>query len=177
MDRRIILTGLAVTLTAPLIMRNTAFAAMVDPKSVMTEADFRNGVIGPAMLSLETSKIAVEKATNERAKIFAGYELGEAIAVTSVLKDLGTEAPPMDDMAKATLEKIQAASGAEFDEAYIQAQLENHVYLRDLAEGFLANSKSDEMPEKHGRHLATLSHAVFVEHVDITGRILAELQG
>lgn len=177
MERRTILTGMAVTAVAPLIFRGSAFAAMIDPKSAKTEADFRNGVIGPAELSLATSKIAVEKATNEHAKIFAGYELAEAIAVTKVLRELGTAVPEMDEKAKATLSKIESASGAEFDIAYIQAQLENHEYLRDLAEGFLANSSNDDVAEMHGRHLATLSHAVFVEHVDITSRILSELKG
>ncbi|SEP81880.1 putative membrane protein [Devosia sp. YR412] len=178
MDRRVILTGVAMTIASPLILRTAAFAAMIDPSAAKTEADFRNGVIGPAELSLATSKIAVEKATNEHAKIFAGYELAEAMAVTEVLRDLGTEVPEMDEKAKATLAKIEAASGADFDIAYIQAQLENHEYLRDLAEGFLANSSADntDMAEMHGRHLATLSHAVFKEHVDITTRILAELK-
>lgn len=178
MERRTILTGMAMTVAAPLIFRTSAFAAMIDPKTAKTEADFRNGVIGPAELSLATSKIAVDKATNEHAKIFAGYELAEAIAVTDVLRDLGTAVPEMDEKAKATLAKIQSASGDEFDMAYIQAQLENHEYLRDLAEGFLANSSpsNKDMAEMHGRHLATLSHAVFVEHVDITTRILAELK-
>lgn len=179
MDRRVILTGVAVVAATPFVLRTSAFAAMIDPKAAKTEADFRNGVIGPAELSLATSKIAVEKATNEHAKIFAGYELAEAIAVTEVLRDLGTAVPAMDEKAMATLSKIQSATSTEFDIAYIQAQLENHQYLRDLAEGFLANSSASnkDMAEMHGRHLATLSHAVFVEHVDITSRILAELQG
>lgn len=177
MERRVVLTGLALAAAAPFILSPVS-AAMIDPKMAKTEADFRNGVVGPAMLSLATSKIAVEKATNEHAKIFAGYELTEAIAVTTVLKDLGTQEPGMDEKAAATLEMIQSATGAEFDIAYIQAQKENHEYLRDLAEGYLANSDpaNADPAEAQGRHLATLSLAVFKEHVDITTRILAELQ-
>lgn len=179
MDRRVILTGMAVAAASPFVLRTAAFAAMIEPKMAKTEADFRNGLIGPAELSLATSKLAVEKATNEHARIFAGYELAEAMAVTEVLRDLGTAVPAMDEKAMATLTKIQSATGAEFDMAYIQAQLENHEYLRDLAEGFLANSSASnkDMAEMHGRHLATLSHAVFKEHVDITSRILTELKG
>lgn len=99
------------------------------------------------------------RATNEHAKIFAGYELTEAIAVTTVLKDLGTAEPPINNKGKAMLEKIQPATGKEFDLAYIQAQKENHEYLRDLAEGYLANSDANKADpaEAHGRHLATLT--------------------
>ncbi|MBC7458332.1 MAG: hypothetical protein H7235_08650 [Bdellovibrionaceae bacterium] len=53
------------------------------------EKEFRMGVIGPAELSLATSKIAATKASQKNAKEFAGFELTEAIAVTGVLKDLG----------------------------------------------------------------------------------------
>ena len=177
MDRRVILTGMAVAAASPLFVRST-LAAMIDPKSAKTEADFRNGVIGPAQLSLITSTLAVDKAKNEHAKIFAGYEMVEAIAVTSVLKDLGTVEPEMDAKGKMVLAKLQSSTGTEFDTTYIQAQLENHEYLRDLAEAYLANSPAgtSDPAESQGRHLATLSLAVFKEHVDITTRILAELK-
>lgn len=131
-----------------------------------TEKDFRMGVIGPAMLSLAASKLAVDKATDPTAKEFANFELREAIAVTTVLKSLKTPAAPMDAMARATLDKLQAASGAAFDKEYMTAQLANHEFLRDLAESYLTNSAgAKSMPEMHGRHLATLSLSTFKEHV------------
>lgn len=142
-----------------------------------TEKEFRMGVIGPAELSKIASQIAVTKATNKNAKEFAGFELTEAIAVTTVLTDLGTPVPAMDAKATATLNKIKsAAAGKDFDKAYIQAQLENHEFLRDLAQNYLSNAGHKTDPaESQGRHLATLSLAVFKEHVAITQRILGEL--
>jgi len=146
-----------------------------DPMAA-NEKEFRMGVIGPAELSLATSQIAVTKATNKNAKEFAGFELGEAIAVTGVLKDLGTPVPPMDAKSKATLEKIKSTpAGKEFDKIYIKAQLENHEFLRDLAQNYINKGKLSGMAENQGRHLATLSLAVFKEHVAITSRILKEL--
>ncbi len=141
------------------------------------EKEFRQGVIGPAELSLATSQIAVSKATNRNAKEFAGFELEEAIAVTTVLKDLATPVPPMDAKAQATLDKIKTTpAGLAFDKTYIQAQLENHEFLRDLAMDYLKNAAGKtDTAESHGRHLATLSLAVFKEHVAITKRILSEL--
>ena len=142
-----------------------------------TEKEFRQGVIGPAELSLATSQIASTKATQKNAKEFAGFELTEAIAVTTVLKDLGTPVPAPDAKAKATLAKIKSTpAGAAFDKAYIQAQLENHEFLRDLAQNYLKNSAGKTTPaESQTRHLATLALAVFKEHVAITKRILSEL--
>ena len=137
------------------------------------------GVIGPAMLSLATSQIAVDRARKADAREFAGFELPEAIAVTTVLKQLGTPVPPMDAKAQATLDKIRsAAPGAAFDRAYIDAQYENHVFLRDLATAYLGNSppNPNDMMEMHGRHLATLALATFKEHTMITRRIAHELR-
>lgn len=147
-------------------------------QTAMNEKEFRIKVLGPAELSLVTSQIAVDKATNMNAKEFAGFELTEAIAVTKVLKDLGTKAPQMDSKAKATLDQIKnTAKGLEFDKVYITAQLKNHEFLRDLAESYLKNSSSmkSNMAEMHGRNLATLALATFKEHVAITKRISEEL--
>lgn len=152
----------------------------VDPKPVTTEAEFRYGVIGPAELSLATCEIAVEKAQYKYAKEFANFELGEAIAVTTVLKDLGTPVPPMDEKAKAILEKLKSTpAGPEFDKAYIAAQLENHIFLRKHATDYLTHAPKEKgsSAEQQGRHLATLTAPVFQEHVDLTTRILDELKG
>ena len=85
----------------------------------------------------------------------------------------------MDAKAQATYDKIKAAAkGADFDRVYIAAQLENHEFLRDLAQSYLGNpapAKSD-IAEGQGRHLAMLALAAFKEHVAITKRIMGELK-
>lgn len=188
-DRRTILTGAAAALVAvPTIAmaqhhgetkNDPAAMPMPDVSGTRTHQQFAMGVIGPAELSLATSKIAVDRARKADALEFAGFELTEAIAVTTVLKQLGTKVPPMDAKAKAILAEIRAAApGAAFDIAYIDAQYENHVFLRDLAKAYLGNSPEnpDDMAEMQGRHLATLALATFEEHVLITRRIARELQ-
>jgi predicted outer membrane protein len=186
MHRRSVLLGIGAVAATTTVARaqtqkNTSPAGDASkPKAKpKNEKEFRMGVIGPAELSLVTSQIAVERATQADAKEFAGFELEEAKAVTAVLKDLETPVPEMDAKSKATLEKIKAApKGAAFDRAYIAAQLENHEHLRDWAEAYLSNSappKSD-MAEGQGRHLATLALATFKEHVAITKRITKELK-
>ena len=184
-DRRTILTGAAATLIAVPAMAqkqrrmgmDPAAMPMPDVSGTRTHSQFEMGVFGPAQLSLVTSQIAVDRARKADAREFAGFELTEAIAVTTVLKQLGNTAPPMDAKAQATLDKIRsAAPGAAFDRAYIDAQYENHVFLRDLATAYLANSDMNDMAEMHGRHLATLSLATFKEHTMITHRISNELR-
>lgn len=168
----------AVPLLASIVTSLTAEAAipLQGSPTAATEKEFRQGVIGPAELSLVTSQLAVSKATNKYAKEFAGFELEEAKAVTSVLKDLGTPVPAMDAKAQATLTKIKTTTGAAFDKAYIQAQLENHEFLRDMAQDYLKNSMGKTSPaESQTRHLATLALAVFKEHVALTKQILGQL--
>lgn len=188
-DRRAMLTGAATALIAvpamamaqrrPGMGADPAAMPMADVSGTRTSRQFAMGVIGPAQLSLVTSQIAVDRARKADAREFAGFELTEAIAVTTVLKQMGTSVPPMDAKAQATLDKIRAAApGPAFDRAYIDAQYENHVFLRDLATAYLANSPSNpsDITEMHGRHLATLALATFKEHTLITQRIARELR-
>lgn len=163
------------SLLGSLLTSLTSEAAILvdDSPTAASEKEFRQKVLGPAELSLATSQIAVSKAANKYAREFAGFELEEAKAVTSVLKDLGTPVPAMNAKAQATLTKIKTATGAAFDKAYIQAQLENHEFLRDLAQNYLKNSMGKTSPaESQTRHLATLALATFKEHVALTKQIL-----
>ena len=182
-DRRVFLTRLTTAgVGLGLLGLSSAGQAggMGAMKSGLTEKDFRLGVIGPAELSLVTSQIAVQKATNANAREFARFELREAVAVTTVLRELKTPVPPMSAKAQAVLTQIQATPpGLDFDKLYITAQYENHVFLRDLATAYLKNTTPNEptFAEQQGRHLATLALNQFTEHVELTARILKELQG
>ncbi len=184
-DRRSIIAGLALVAATPGAIAQTRRqtpaelgAAPMDFAGVKTAPQFFMGVLGPAELSLSTSQVAVQKATQKNAHEFAGFELGEAITVNMVLKDIGAAAPAMTAQGKATIETIKTAGkGAAFDRAYIAFQLENHEFLRDLADAYLHNSAGSSDPmEKQGRHLAMLMLAVFKEHVAICKRINTELK-
>lgn len=179
-DRRSVLAGLALVAATPAAMAQTRAgmaAAPMNPAEVKTAAQFYTGVLGMAEFSLVTSQVAVDKATQKNAHEFAGFELGEAITVNMVLKDIGTAAPAMDPAFASTAAKLKAASkGAAFDKEYIALQLENHQNLRDLADAYLHNTAgATDAAEKQGRHLGSLMLAVFKEHVAICKRIHAEL--
>ena len=184
-DRRSILAGLALIASAPVALAQSAkpapaelTAAPMNFAGVKTAPQFFAGVLGPAELSLSPSQIASEKASQQDAHEFAGFELGEAITVNMVLKDLGTAAPAMDAEGMAIVDRIKTAGkGDTFDRTYIAFQLDNHEFLRDLADAYLHNSAGASDPvEKQGRHLAMLMLAVFKEHVAICKRLNAELK-
>ena len=183
-DRRTILAGVAFAAAAtPAFAQSPAPLAKAMPTMVPADVkmapQFYTAVLPRAEMSLSTSQLAVEKATNRNAHEFAGFELGEAITVNMVLKDILTNAPAMDMSAEmALVEKMKTtAKGAAFDRAYVVFQLENHEFLRDLADGYLANSAGATDPaEKQGRHLASLMVAVFKEHVAICKRLAMELK-
>ena len=182
-DRRSILAGAALVAATPVFAQSAPPRARpmlaASPADVKMAAQFYSAVIPRAEMSLSTSHLGVEHATNRNAHEFAGFELAEAVTVNMVLKDILTSVPRIDKSAEmALVEKMKStAKGAAFDHAYIAFQLENHEFLRDVADGYLANSAGATDPaERHGRHLAALMLGVFKEHTAICKRISAELK-
>lgn len=141
-----------------------------------SEAEFRKklGMLGN--LSLITSQVALDKAVNPKVKMFAKCESDEQKAISAVLKDLNTPMMPLDAKAKAVMDKLNSASGAAFDKAFMQAQHETHQQLKSLTGDFIKNNTSKSaMPEMHTKHIATVSHATITEHTEKSKMILDEL--
>ena len=131
---------------------------------MMTEKEFNNSLMEPIQFSLATSKIAVDKASNKNVKEFAGFELEEVTVITSVLKDLGTMIPEMNEETRTAFTEIESnAPGLDFDKLYIKAQLKNHRLLRDITEDYLKEApvKNLDKEESQARHLAALALTVF----------------
>jgi len=187
MDRRLVLSGIALLGTSSLVLAQApatpSVAGTAAPSgaagfaTVKTAAQYYSAVLPRAELSLSTSQLGIERCSHKGAVEFAGFELGEAITVNMVLKDIGAASPAPDAHAQTTLDKIKGtAKGGSFDKAYIAFQLENHEYLRDLADAYLHNTAgTPDMAEKQGRQLASLMLAVFKEHVALCKRITSEL--
>jgi hypothetical protein len=161
-----------------MIAARPAIAAAPDFSGVKTIAQFANQVVGRAVLSEAACKVAVKKATRADAREFAGLELMEATLVLSILKDLGTPIPALQGDAEAALNAIvDQKEGVDFDRAYIGAEYQNHVVLRNLAHAYLTNSDPHptDAQEYQGRQIASLAHFAFTEHTVITHRIAMEL--
>jgi uncharacterized protein DUF4142 len=159
--------------------RNRAAMARGDLSSVRTVQQYAAQAIGRAELSRAASEAAMEKATRPDVRELAGYELMEAKAIISVLRDLGAPAPQMGPDAKGVLDMVSGASrGNAFDRAYITAQCENHAYLRDLTAAYLENSdpRAVDARERQGRQLATLALCTFTEHAATANRISRDIR-
>jgi hypothetical protein len=153
-------------------------ATVPDLSGVRTAADFSTRVMEKATLSLAASRVAVPRLVRADAREFAGFELEEAIAVVSVLQDLGIPVPQQSSEALSALASIEAAAdGPAFDRAYMVAEYQNHAFLARLASSYLAQSDAhtSDPGERHGRNLATIALFAFNEHTAITRRISQEL--
>jgi predicted outer membrane protein len=159
--------------------RNRPAMARGDLSNVRTVQQYATQAIGRAELSRLACEAAMEKATRPDVRELAGYELMEAKAIISVLRELGAPAPQMAQDAKGVLDMVTAASrGNAFDRAYIAAQCENHAYLRDLTAAYLENSdaRTSDAKERQGRQLATLALCTFTEHAACANRISRDIR-
>jgi putative membrane protein len=159
--------------------RSRGGVAKPDLSNVRSVQQYAAQAIGRAELSRAASQAAMEKATRPDVRELAGYELMEAKAVISLLRELGAPAPQMGPDAKAALEMITASSkGNAFDRAYITAQCENHAFLRDLTAAYLESSdpRPSDPQERQGRQLATLALCAFTEHAAVANRISREIR-
>jgi hypothetical protein len=150
-----------------------------DVSNVRTIQQYATQAIARAELARAAAQAAVEKATRPDVRELAGYQLMEAKAVISCLKELGASVPPLGPDARSALEMISNASkGAAFDRAYIQAQCENHAFLRDLTAAYLESSdpQASDPRERQGRQLATMALCCATEHAAIANRISREIR-
>jgi len=158
---------------------NRPAVARGDLSTVRTVQQYAAQAIGRAELSRMASEAAMDKATRPDVRELAGYELMEAKAIISVLRDLGAPAPQLGPDAKGVLDMVTSASrGTAFDRAYIAAQCENHAHLRDLTAAYLENSdpRTPDPRERQGRQLATLALCTFTAHAATANRISRDIR-
>ena len=140
----------------------------------MTEKEFHDSLVAPVQFSMSASKIAVDRAANNRVKEFAGFELAETTAITAVLKTMETIFPEMDEETKKSFAIIEStAAGNAFDKLYIRSQLKNHRLLRDLTEDYLNEAPKEQLDkiESEDKLIATLILPFLEEHVTIIERL------
>jgi putative membrane protein len=84
------------------------------------------------LFEIESSQLALEKAQSDEVKTFAQQMIADHTAntqkLTQVVQSGGGSMPEakLDDRHQAIIEQLQGASGAEFDAAYIDAQVQAH---------------------------------------------------
>lgn len=106
---------------------------------------FANVAAGSDTFEIETSKLAATKAEAAKVKTFAEQMIKAHTESTAKLKAAASEATPaitpmpvLTAAQQATLDELRGKSGAEFDRAYIAAQVTAHQATLDALKGYSA---------------------------------------
>jgi putative membrane protein len=132
--------------------KDTKAAKDADKTQALSDAQIAAVTDAANTAEIEQSKLARTKSKNDRVKKFAAMMIahhGQAKQKQAKLK-LETAPSPLSDKlgadAAKTLTALKAANGAEFDLAYISAQLEGHHKVLDaINDELLPNVKSAEL--------------------------------
>lgn len=172
MDRRALLLGGLAALVAGSALAQTG-GSSASPSPAAPGANRSGGPMGQAemqhmqqtmqlgMVAMESSRMAMSKARNEDLKRFANFEVQEQTTLAEVLRSMmdpaataATGQPDaamqgsvqMDAGARDMMQKLDSQkAGAEFDRAYLQAQLQGHRDLLQVQERYLqSNSQNRE---------------------------------
>lgn len=189
MDRRHMLGGIAVFAASPAFAQSDptpATPAMkADAPMTMSDAQKKH-VMDTARvgsLSLALSRIALPKVKHASVKQFAEFEIAEQETIADILKAMqmpgaplsGTVKAPteaelmehLDAEGKATVEKMRAEKpGAEFDRAYVKAEVDGHQKLLAIQDTYLA--APDNLDETN---VAKLARGMIKEHLTLLGDI------
>jgi uncharacterized protein (DUF305 family) len=150
-----------------------------------TEHMERTMKLGAAALA--TSRIALEKAANERVKMFAQFEVAEQETIADILKSMqradvtvtGSIAKPADQEVRAQLDDIgrrmveqldRAQRGAAFDREYVQGQIAGHRGLLEAQEEYLRTGRNREHVS-----VAKLARGMIKEHLALLEMMQREL--
>jgi putative membrane protein len=177
MQRRTVFASIAVASTGLLVSRALGQAsnsmAMEMGEAEMTHLQDTQKV---GSLSLASSRLAVSTASNEDVKQFAEFEVAEQETVADVLMSVQMAADDaegalkvptdeeveamLDEEGTAKLEELRGMTGADFDSAYVTAQLEGHNMLLDIQETYLEVGQNREH-----LNIAKLARATIREHI------------
>ena len=174
MNRRHLFAGLSGAAVLPLAVRlgpHVAFAQPASPTAPTTPIssdDYKRMTLMAGMLAKQSSELAVQKGSNAKVKQFAGFEVAEQTAIAQALTSQLTPATvALDDKRAAALRDLQGASGANFDKAYIAAQIDGHSELLGIQNAFLNGKGQDtaSLLASDTAHIATLARAVIEMHL------------
>jgi putative membrane protein len=157
------LTGV-LAIGAGSLMNPLAALAQTSPSALQAKV----AMLGTA--SLQTSQLALTKASNAQVKMFAKFEAAEQETMGKILKDMGTAVPAPSPEGKALLTKLQSLGGAAFDKAFMQGQVDTHKKLHEAVSA-LMNASSD----LHVKHVTSLALATITEHTERGQMLLSQL--
>jgi putative membrane protein len=126
-----------------------------------SDAAYRSKIAMLGTASLQTSQLALTKATNPQVKLFAKFEAAEQQTIGTILKDMGTPDVAADTEGKVLFTKLQGLSGSAFDKAFMEGQVQTHQKLHQAVTAYKNSSK-----DKQVKHLTSLALATIEEHTE-----------
>ena len=131
-------------------MNNSAVSNMNTANSnvAVVQDNFWINAAQSGMAEVELGKLAAQKATNAEVKKFAQMMVADHTKANDELKTLAAKnnvklPTELSSAHKSMLEKLQGLSGAEFDKAYVDGQVDDHETAVDLMEDNAGNSNAD----------------------------------
>ena len=134
----------------------------------MTAADFASTIAASDMFEIESGKLAAEKGTSAEIKDFGTMLQADHKKSTGDLKAAGgkaepaiTPAPTLTGEQQANLDKLKAASGAEFDRMFAEQQVAAHQKALDVLRAYSAGGDTQPL-----REFATKAATVVEGHLE-----------
>lgn len=139
-----------------------AALAQSSQTSISMEAKHAADTLAAGTIALETSRVALQKATDPNVKRFAEFEAAEQETVASVVKAAARqEAPKPENDGKAMVETLAGMpAGKSFDTAYVKGQIDGHRRLLQIQEAYLSGGK-----DVTHRSIAALARGHIKEHL------------
>lgn len=134
MDRRRLLAGGA-ALAAVLPVAQAARA-----QESVTIEEAKVPALEGGMFLMMTSQIAAERGSSDAVKVFAELEVAEQTAIARAFGAEGAQIPLREDH-QAILDQLNGLEGAEFDAAYLDAQIAGHEEARPIHEDYAENGE------------------------------------
>lgn len=121
------------------------------------------------MFEIESSQLALDQATNDDVKAFAQHMIDDHTAAGEKMKaaaqsDGVTPPAAMAGKDQAELEKLQAAEGADFDTAYLAAQVAAHDEAVALFKTFSEGGEASALKSFAAETLPTLEEHQAMAH-------------
>jgi putative membrane protein len=173
----------------------TAGGTMNRAGGAMSQADMQHmqQTMMLGMVAMQTSQVAMQKAQNADLKRFAQFEVAEQQTVSEVLRSMmdpsataamGTAggqpaagqaaggAMPMSAEGRQMVEKLQQASGAEFDKQYLQGQIQGHRDLLQVQERYLQGNPQN----REHMNVAKMARGHIREHIAMLEEIQTKMR-
>ena len=113
-------------------------------------AGFANAVAAADLYEVESARLAADKASNAEVKSFAEHVRSDHEKSTAELKSAAgtaniTVAPRLDAEKQAMLDRLKAASGAEFDRLFLEQQKTAHQKALALLQGYASGGDNEAL--------------------------------